>query len=378
MARSSKSGISRREIFKGLSAVAVALRPTASAGMQEDRSMVLGYDWEYDNANIIDPPLEAMLGTANELQSWLTATRASLINPFLNAPVPSPIAVHDGLWQNQQGANGTPSYQHLHIIGDYAQGSLLYNQWVGCYIAKPQVVDPTKPLVICLHGHEVNHRGEPPHKLFTEHWWPEQIVQAGYCVLAPSHLLYNQLSSLYSAWDYHAVWVKFIWDIIQAAPSAPSGNIPQYTGMVVAGLSAGGLSGSMLMAWRPEISRGIFAGSLLPMEFLRQNYRVPGHPDEWNLRNLYSYLPYYLYCADRRVQWQLGQGDSFYPDHTALAPINPWFPGTDRDVMTTEVLGDYLPVRDAANKLGGVADLLIHSGGHEFRVTEALSFLSAP
>jgi hypothetical protein len=334
--------------------------------------MVLGYDWEYDNANIIDPPLDALLGDATAIGNWVSANRSSLVAPIVNAPVPVPTSVWDGEWQTMPG-----DYQLTTVRTEYAPGSLLYNKVIGGFVGKPAVVDPAKPLIIALHGHEVDHRGEPPVKLWLDHWWPEAMVQAGYVVITPSHLPYDQLGSLAPNHDYHAVWTKFVWDIVTASMGMPSG-MPAFSGMVAAGLSSGGTTASMLMAWRPEISRGVFSGSLLSMEFMRQNYRIPGHPDSWNLRNVYGYMPYYLLCADRRVQWQLGQGDSFYPDHTALAPINPWFPGTDRDVMTTEVLGDYLPVRDAANKLGGVADLLIHSGGHEFRVTEALSFLSAP
>jgi hypothetical protein len=340
--------------------------------VQKDReAMVLGFDWTYDNAGMIEPPLEVMLGNATALQDWINANRAELIDPIKAAPVPMPTSVWDGLWQTMSGG-----YDLLQVRIEYAPGSLLYNKVIGSFIGRPAVVDPNKPMIIAMHGHEVAHRGDPPAKLWLDHWWPEALVQAGFVVMTPPHLPYAQLASLASAHDYHAVWTKFVWGIVTASLSPPSGA-PAFNGMMVAGLSSGGTTASLLMAWRPEILRGVFAGSLLPMEFLRQNYRIINHPDSWNLRNVYSYLPYYLLCADRAVQWQMGKADPFYPDHAPMAPQGTWFPGTDRDVMVTEILGEYTTVRDAAAKLGGKADLVIHEGGHEFRVREALTFLTA-
>jgi hypothetical protein len=333
--------------------------------------MVLGFDWNYNNAGMIEPPLEVMLGDAAALEAWIAANRAALIAPIEAAPVPAPTSVWDGLWQTMPGG-----YNLLQVRHTYAPGTLLYNKVIGSFIGKPLVVDPDKPLIIALHGHEVAHRGEPPAKLWLDHWWPEALVQAGYVVMTPPHLPYDQLGSLAGAHDYHAVWTKFVWDSVIASLAPPSG-MPAFNGMVVAGLSSGGTTASLLMGWKPEISKGVFAGSLLPMEFLRQNYRILGHPDSWNLRNVYSYLPYYLLCADRAAQWQLGKADPFFPDKTAMAPQGSWFPGTDRDVMVTEILGEFPPMQSAAAKRGGRAELLIHSGGHDFRVPEALAFLAS-
>jgi hypothetical protein len=350
-------GVSRRS-FAAVAA-ATALLPAAARAQA-----LLGYDWSYANANIIDPPIDVLLSDAAALRDWLSANGEVLIHPIASAPVPKHATASSGPWQALPGG-----YDLRQVHMRYAAGGMLHD--TGALIARPHQIDPSKALIIALHGHEITHRGEPPARLWSDHWWPEALAQAGYVVITPAHLPYEQLASLYRAHDHHAVWTKFVWGIVTAA--LPS--IPEHSGMFVAGLSSGGTTASLLMAWRPEISRGVFAGSLLPMEFLRQNYRIANHPESWNLRNVYAYLPYYLLCADRRVQWQLGRQDPFYPDHAAFRPGN-GLAGSDRDVMTTEVLGDYLPVRDAAAKLGGVADLVIHPGGHEFLPPQALAFFA--
>jgi hypothetical protein len=345
--------------------------------------MPLGYDWTYDNANIIDPPLDALLGTAADLQAWISTNRSGLLGGFDSVPVPPIQSVFDGNWQHMAGG-----YDLLQVIAQYPAGSVNMTgvptvvdrsgktiPAIGAFVGRPAVVDPSKPLIIALHGHEAPHRGEPPVRLWLDHWWPEELCKAGYVVITPSHLPYAHFPNLYTSWDYAIVWTRFAWDIVNACLGTPAG-FPEHTGLVACGLSSGGIGASFMTAWRPEISRGVFAGSLLSLEFARQNYRIAGLPNSWDMRKVYSYLPYYLYFANRHVQFQLGRVDSFFPDHTAWVSDGASFLGTDRDMMSSEIMGEYLPTRDAAQKLGGKADLLIHDGGHIFKSDAALSFLA--
>ncbi len=281
----------------------------------------------------------------------------------------TPLRVKDDGWKA-----ASPEYDLLKVTAEYAADHPLNGHNIGALVARPTAVDPRKPLIIALHGHEIGHRGDPPVKLWEENWWPTKLARAGYVVITPSHLPYTQLGSLYVDHDYHAVWTRLVWDLVTATLNAPSA-IPPYEGMAVAGLSSGGTTGALLLAWRPEVRQGVLAGSLLPLEFLRQNYRWTGQPNSWDLRNVYSYLPYYLLFADQRVQWQMGKKDDFFPGTGPIAPA-PAFPGTDRDVMTSEPLGDFLSMREAASKLGGHAELFIHDEGHVFRASAAVRFLS--
>ena len=359
----------RRSILFGISSLALS---AASAADRNEKAL-LGYDWAYDNAGTIEPPLDILLGSAGDLSAWINNVRPALTAVFGAVPLPAPISVSDGQWQAT--ANGLSLLQ---VTAEYAPGVVKPGgptPYVGALIGRPDNLDPSKPLIIALHGHEAPHRGDPPIRLWLDHWWPEALTRAGYIVITPSHLPYAQFSNLYGVHDYHVVWTRFIWLLVQACLATPSG-VPPFSGMACAGLSSGGTTGALLMAWRPEITKGVFAGSFLPIEFLRRNYRIAGHPNQWNLRNVYSYLPYYLLLADREVQWQLGKADAFYPDHTAFPSNGGNFAGTDRDVMVTEILGEYLPVRDAAAKLGGRVELCIHDGGHDFKVPQALTFLA--
>ena len=101
--------------------------------------------------------------------------------------------------------------------------------------------------------------------------------------------------------------------MVQAARNTPSG-FPAFTGYAALGLSSGAATASILTAWRPEVESGIYAGSLIPLEWFRREYRISGHPNNWEMKGVYSYLPFYMLATHKRQQWQMGTADSLFPD----------------------------------------------------------------
>lgn len=242
---------------------------------------------------------------------------------------------------------------------------------IGTLLAVPNVVDATKPVIIAIHGHELSHRGITPWQMFES--WAEEFVQAGYVVFAPSHLWYDQLAPLYEAHDYHFVWTRMVGRLLDAVLPL----LPEHHGLAVTGLSSGGMTASVLMAVRSDIDIGVFAGMFMPLEFFRRNYRIVGHPDQWDLRSLLSYTALWALIAPNPVQFQLGRRDDFYPSTEPIAPKGNWFPGTPRGIITEELVGSFLMLERIWMRLGGTVDLYIWDGGHAMDAVQALDFIAA-
>jgi hypothetical protein len=199
------------------------------------------------------------------------------------------------------------------------------------------------------------------------------FAEAGYVVWAPQHLFYKALAPLYDEFDHTLVWAKVESVLLDAIRP----HLPQYDQMAIAGLSSGGLTGPTMMAFRSDIKVGVFAGSLLSLDYLRENYRIKGHPNQWDMRMLTSYAPLYMLIAPRPVQWQMGRKDDFFPSTSPMAPKDNWFPGTPRGVMTSEVVGEFLMLKEVWGKMGAPVSLLLHSGGHNFDFEAGAAFIDA-
>ena len=311
-------------------------------------------------------PPDVVMGSKWDFVAWRKRALGPLRRHLNAPPIAKPVSISAGEPEQRAG------YALSRISFAVPKRPHVRKRFFTGLLAVPDKVDPKRPLVIALHGHEVGHRGDAPEKLFDDHWWPEKLARAGYVVWAPPHLPYEQYKGLYKTYDHHAVWVGFL----SVSFDAISRTLPKHTGIAVAGLSSGGTSAMLLMALRDDIDCGIFAGSLIPLNFLRQFYLIKGHPDNWNLSNVDSYLPYYLAIAPRPIQFQLGRKDPFYPGGKPLPPASTFFDGTDRGTLTSEVLGDFLSVQTVWQKFGAKAELYLHSGGHEFVVKPALRMLS--
>lgn len=244
---------------------------------------------------------------------------------------------------------------------------------VGSLLAVPDRTAPDRPVIIALHGHEVPERGQAPYSMFVPGHWAEELVRQGYVVWAPSHLWYEALSGIVDqGHSHHVVWVS----LLDRMLTEIAGSLPENAGFVVAGLSSGGVSASFLAALRADVRAGVFAGSLIGLDYLRENYRIVGHPNAFDVRGLMDYTPIFGLIAPRPAQWQFGREDQLFPRTDMIASQGNWFPGTPRPVSVVDFLGEWLVIERLWRNMDAKVDLHLHEGGHEFDVAAALRFLA--
>lgn len=257
----------------------------------------------------------------------------------------------------------------------------------GVLIGIPKRVDPKKPVVVAVHGHEISARGTLPWELFD--MWAGRFVEDGYVVLAPAHLWYDRIGDLrhpdgagVAEWDevwhktvgvvdYPMEWAKRVNVLIDS--TLP--HLPAHDGLVVVGLSAGGLTSAILMAMRSDIYAGVFAGSFISLDYLREQYRIKGHPDNWDIGWLNNYSTLYALLVPRPVQWQIGRLDTFWPSADGTVAPNHRFPGLARKQAADEVWGEFSILKLLWAKFQASPEMYIHSGGHEVDYSAASEFV---
>lgn len=318
------------------------------------------YTWDYpDDAPTQDMPADALLHPA-AFKAWRARYAAVLRAAVEAVPLGAPSPAVAGAPQARAG------YTLRQLDFPFADGLT-----ISSLLAVPKKIDPSKPVIVAIHGHELNHWGEAPYELF-DHDWAERWAQAGYVVWAPSHLWYTQLASLYAKHDYPIVWVRMLERLFDASRR----YLPAHSGYVATGHSAGGLSASMLVALRPEFRAGVFSGSFIPLDYLRETYRIAGHPNNWDIRGILSYDSIYALMAPRPVQWQIGKEDPFFPRNTGQPASGCCYTGTDRGVSVTETFGELFVLRKVWAMTGGPQPQLdIHKGGHVYDFPAALTFV---
>lgn len=309
-----------------------------------------------------DLTVEAVQGTEADFDGWraqFASDYAAIIN---GVPISAPSPAVLGSIQQRTG------YTLQEINFPFPSGPT-----IPTLIAKPTTIDPNKPIIIAQHGHEMSPQGGAPYALFAPDAWAEKWVKAGYVVWAPSSVWHTQLGSLPATYGYQRTWVRMTDRLMTAALP----HMPEHNRFVATGLSSGAQTMSFLMALRSDIDLGVFAGSFFPLEYARENYRISGHPNDYDMPQVFDYTPIYALMASRSVQWQIGKQDGFYPRLTPGAAAQPSFPGTPRPVSTTEMLGQLFVTQKVFEKKGGTADLFIHDGGHLYDFAAAKAFVEA-
>jgi hypothetical protein len=317
-------------------------------------------------------PLEAILGNREAFGHWVASFRQAYRSAIDGIDGLRPVGAE--VLGSRRIAEGL-----LVTVGlRYSPESPLLGRTAGGVLAIPDSIDQTRPLAIALHGHEHGQWGSHPDGLFAEGQWPAALVNHGYVVWAPVSMRHSDIGPLARAHGFTSVWVKEISDGLDAVLRADIVSVPK-SGMVVLGVSAGGVTGFSLMAYRDDIQAGVFAGAQAPLGFLRDEYRIKGHPDCWEMPMITSYTAVQALIAPRRVQFQLGRHDPFFPDGEAFAPQGDWFPGTPRDVTTDEIGGQLLVLKSLWALEGGEGRVSqhLHDGGHEMDIDAALAFLGS-
>lgn len=346
---------------------------TMPANIIEPSLDVFNWKWEYAEDRI-DLSYGAIFGNRKMFEDWRAKTR-SFFKSRMDEVIVPPVTL----------SKAETRVRKSYDIHSYTSpsGDVL--------LAIPHYIDPKKPVVIALHGHEIPPRGELPWELFNI--WAGRFAQDGYVVLAPSHLWYDRVGgkkhaegSKTAEWDekwhqeigpvdYPIEWAKRV-DVLLDGTAV---FLPNHTGLAIVGLSAGGLTASTLMAARNDICAGVFAGSFTNLNFNREHYRIRGHPFNWDIRWLNSLTALHALLAPRPVQWQLGELDGFWPSTKKpvgdAAPNLPRFPGFSRYTSSGEVWGEFLILERLYAKFGAAPKFHIHSGGHEVDYPAAEQFL---
>ena len=317
-------------------------------------------------------PLEAILGNKDYFLKWKNE-----FEPWYKSQI------HQVSGFEISGYNiiKEESYKGINlktINFEYDNSSPLFNKAAGGVLAVPEKINKKLPIIIAIHGHEFAPWGSYPLGLFKEEKWPFDMVKAGYVVWAPVSMYHDEIK--FSASQYGGfplVWAKIASNGLDYLKSYFS----EYTtsGWGVAGLSSGGQIAYFLMAYRPDVRFGVFAGADQNLEFLRDEYRIKGHPDCWDIAGINSFVSIRALMAPRPIQFQLGRGDSFYPNGKPMEKQGNWFAGTSRPIFSNEVGGDALSVRSIYELLNAKSNFsyLIHDGGHDMATSEALDFIRA-
>jgi len=262
------------------------------------------------------------------------------------------------------------------IAFTFPPDSPLHNKPAGGILAIPDKAIKNIP-VIAVHGHEERHWGQYPLDLFKEQKWPFELARSGYVVWAPVSMYHTEIADFGETFGYPLVWVKIISEGMNYLINKEILHTPEKT-WIVSGLSSGAQTGYALMAYRSDIKYGIFAGAEQNLDFLRREYRIKGHPNCWEIEGINSFSTVMALIAPRPMQFQTGRNDPFFPHGRALERQGDYFSGTSRGQYSTEIGGDFLAVRSiyAMFNKKNYFSVMIHDGGHEFNVKEALAFIN--
>ena len=346
---------------------------SAAAPGVSNRSSFEDFQWRWEYApERVDLTYEAIFGSRKSFTAWAAQTQAYFQGKLDQVAIPD---VRFG--QGEVRRRGEASITAF----ESAQGDAL--------LAVPGFIDSRRPLIVAIHGHESDHRGDLPWRLFDS--WAGRFVEDGYAVWAPSHLWYDRVSGQRhpdgarvaewdSSWheaigvvDYPIEWTARISALLDAARA----EFPPHDGLAVVGLSSGGLTGAFLMAARTDIEAGVFAGSFQVLDFLREHYRIKDHPSNWDVSWLNSYSALFALIAPRPAQWQLGRQDTFWPGTAPGEPAASRFPGLARRQMGDEIWGQFLLLERVWSKFDSAPSFHVHDEGHEVDYLAARSFIEA-
>jgi hypothetical protein len=263
----------------------------------------------------------------------------------------------------------------LTVQFNYPAGSPLAGKSGGGVLAIPDKVERGRPLILAIHGHEHSPWGKHPIDLFKNEKWPFKLTKRGYVVWAPISMYHDEIKTVAEKIGYPFTWVKIVSDGINYGQSNLWTKLA--SSYVVAGLSSGGQIAYTLMAYRPDIRQGIFAGADQDLDFLRREYRIKGHPNCWDIVGINSYTAVQALLAPRPIQFQSGRKDPFFPSGKPMERQGDWFSGTSRAQFSTEPGGNALVIRsiyEIYNNRNNFS-FFIHDGGHEINVDAALKFI---
>ena len=260
------------------------------------------------------------------------------------------------------------------IIFNYKNGPFLSEKIGGLLVSLP-TVNEKLPVVIALHGHEYSSRGDIPNGLVDQNSWVTELVEMGYKVWIPETMYHSEIEDdAKNFGGYPYVWTKILSEQLDILRRLA---VLDETDVGVVGLSAGGLIGQILMASDRNIKFGVFGGSFQTLQFLRDQYRIIGHPNCWDMTDLHTYNVINMLLYPRPVEFQVGKKDNFFPTNSTIKAVGESFPGTNRPYLSYEAaeVGLVMERIYKINKRDNNFKFYIFNGGHEIDVAEADKFI---
>jgi len=324
-------------------------------------------------------PLGA-LDNATLFQQWVSRFRPLFIQR-MNDAQPGAITSFQIVATEQR-----TGFKLYTVAATHASGFNMGGQIDGGVLAVPDVVDPTKPIAVAIHGHEETPWGTYPTFLFNGEWALD-LVNAGFITWAPVSMIHKPFSNITYAlggigndkgdvYGYIPIWAKMMSDGIDKLDSLGLGL--QHNGYAALGVSGGAQIAFTLMAYRQDVRVGVFAGGQQPLDFYRREYATMQHERCWDIPGITSFTQIKALIAPRPIEFQLGRQDPWWPDQTPFPPQQPWFQGSSRDVLVDEIAGQLLILKEIWQTMGGgVVKQYLHDEGHQMMPAEAIAFINA-
>lgn len=329
---------------------------TFESGSEE--SLVINYDYKYAKNRL---PYDLLFGDLS-YSDWLKKEKTSLLSILKVSTniLPKP------KWQKKYDFKKGDLRISTYLLR-YPSGIISEH---GFFLARP-TLKKIKGLVVAIHGHEEPYRGNLPEEMLKENHWSAQFIDSGYIVLIPSHVFYKSIRHLVNNKAHHYVWTRFVADSLEIALKELNKPIPIYA----AGVSSGCTTAMLLTIIEEKVKAFSGGACTAPLSFLRQFYRIPNHPNQWDLPEFEDELPLLALGAHKHFQFQIGEKDILFPKGEEwITPSGQIV--AKRDILVSELAGIFLGSKKIFEKasLGGQIILTKHQFGHTINPQKSIEF----
>lgn len=328
--------------------------------------------YEYCNP-LIDIPYEVIMGSEDNFLAWQTNATLQFQNFCNNIPLSEPLDIQ--WFDEEEIIDGSAMQYSLKWQPD----NPLYGSAIGGSIVFPKKRKIDTPVVVFLHGHGMVSGGNEKGRLslFCKDGPAHHLIKNGYIVWAPDNVYHDELMSLHKEHDFPLMWGKVAaFSRFYIAKYLQSMGV--FQPFVLMGVAAGGHTALVMQAYSSDYAAFISSGSFFPLELLRRDFRIVGHPNCFDFRNYVSYLPIFLLCIKRPMQIQMGKQDPLWIGN-ALPAQGDWFSGTKRGVFAEEIVGGILIAKHLVSKYPDYTNRFsfhLHNGGHtDIDIEKAIEFV---
>ena len=317
--------------------------------------------------NLIDIPQSLIFEESGDIAKWLSEGTNSFREICNQIPLEKPIEI---FWNREQPIHS--GILHEYIL-QWSNKHPLINTSIGGALARPAMFDKQKPIAVFIHGHGMV-GGQDRSSLFTQGSPANYLLERGYIVWAPDNVYHGELLSLFVNHDFPLMWAKVAAD----SRIFIEKNLQNSPRFVLIGVAAGGHTALGMQLYSGDYEALVTSGSFFPLDLLRRDFRIQGHPNCFDFRDYVSYLPLFSLCLNNPMQLQMGKNDALWIGGS-LKMQTGVFSGTKRGVFTEESGGGILILKYLAKKVSANNhhfSFLLHDGGHiDIDIQQAVNFL---